>query len=136
MAKNMMIITTISLSLFAQIMWILGLISENIYMFIASLLILAVLSIICIKKYDEIDEYFSTIRGRKIEDERTKFIDEKAATATIGITAGVLLYAAIGIITLRGTLSSYQPTAYVLILTVLLILIINIITRQYYKIKF
>lgn len=133
---NKLILTTILLSLFSQLMWIIGLIYGNINMFIASIIILAILSIICIIKYDEMDKYFSTIRGRKIEDERTKFIDEKAATTTIGITVGALLYIAIGIITLRSTFTEYLPAAYTLILVVVLIFIINMITRQYFKNKF
>lgn len=132
--KNPIIV--IITSICSTILWILGLISGNFLIFIISLIVLVLTILIAIKNFDEIEEFFSKKDGIKITDERTKLINEKASTATIGITVAILLYGAIGILTLRNVYPNLVPTAYFLIAIFIIILIINLIAKQYYKHKY
>lgn len=92
-SKELALIVII-LSICGTLTWILGLIQGNIYLFIASLIILVLTIPIAIKNYDSIN----SILGRT---KHLNLVNESAYKMSFGLSNGILIYLGIGLITLR-----------------------------------
>lgn len=124
------------LSLIESILCLIALITANMTIFLISLVMIVLELIIVLKYFELLKKYFNSnvfCSGRFQEDERTNFIDNKASTATLGISIATIIYVSIGILVLRNTYPELLTVGYTLIATIMLVLLIHVITTQYYK---
>jgi uncharacterized membrane protein len=118
-------------SMIQSVLWILGLLFANIWFVLAAIIVVLINLPLVYMHRNDISGMF---QGKDImEDERTELINEKSSTVTLGALIGIILYAGIIIISLRNSYPDLQLAGYTLFATAVLALIINIISRIYYK---
>jgi len=126
----------ITASAIQTILWVTGLIFANVKLVIlAIIVILAVLPTIYIHR-DNIGEMFKKDQDKIVEDERTQLINEKSSTITLGALIGIIIYSGLIIISLRNIYPEFLLTGYILLITALCGVILNIISRIYYRRKY
>ncbi|ADZ09439.1 Protein of unknown function DUF2178, transmembrane [Methanobacterium lacus] len=118
-------------SMIQSVLWIVGLLFANIWFVLAAIIVvLIILPLVYIHRND----ISGMFQGKDImEDERTELINEKSSTVTLGALVGIILYAGLIIISLRNSYPDIQLAGYTLFATAVLALIINMISRIYYK---
>ena len=128
--KNLKILFILT-SMIQSVLWIVGLLLANIWFVLAAIIVVLItLPLVYIHRND-ISEMF---QGKDImEDERTELINEKSSTVTLGALIGIILYAGLIIISMRNSYPDIQLAGYTLFATAVLALIINTISRIYYK---
>ena len=130
--RNILITT----SAIQTILWVTGLILANVTLVILALIVaMAVLPVVYIHR-DNIGEMFQRDKDKIMEDERTQLINEKSSTMTLGALIGTIIYVGFILVSLRNIYPEYLLTGYVLLITALYGLILNIISRIYYKRKY
>lgn len=130
--RNILITT----SAFQTILWVTGLILANVTLVILALIVaMAVLPVVYIHR-DNIGEMFQRDKDKIMEDERTQLINEKSSTMTLGALIGTIIYVGFILVSLRNIYPEFLLTGYVLLITALYGLILNIISRTYYKRKY
>lgn len=130
------VIIICALSLIESILTLISLITANITIFLIALVMVLINLIFAFKNFELLQKYFTSdmfCSGRFQEDERTNFIDNKASTATLGISVATIIYVAVGILVLRNTHPELQMVGYTLVATIMGILMIHIITTKHYK---
>jgi uncharacterized membrane protein len=114
-----------------SVLWILGLLFANIWLIIAAIIVVLLVLPMVYKHKDEISGMF---QGKNImEDERTELINEKSSTVTLGVVIATVLYMGLMIVSLRNSFPDLQLAGYTLFATAVFALIINVISRMYYK---
>lgn len=128
--KNLKILFILA-SMIQSVLWVVGLLLANIWFVLAAIIVVLItLPLVYIHRND-ISEMF---QGKDImEDERTELINEKSSTVTLGALIGIILYAGLIIISMRNSYPDIQLAGYTLFATAVLALIINTISRIYYK---
>ncbi len=130
--RNILITT----SAIQTILWVTGLILANVTLVILALIVaMAVLPVVYIHR-DNIGEMFQRDKDKIMEDERTQLINEKSSTMTLGALIGTIIYVGFILVSLRNIYPEFLLTGYVLLITALYGLILNIISRTYYKKKY
>jgi uncharacterized membrane protein len=130
--RNILITT----SAIQTVLWVTGLIFANITLVLLALIVvIAVLPLVYIHR-DNIGEMFQRDKDKIMEDERTQLINEKSSTMTLGALLGTIIYVGVIIVSLRNIYPEYLLSGYVLLITALYGLILNIISRTYYKRKY
>ena len=130
--RNILITT----SAIQTILWVTGLILANVTLVILALIVaMAVLPVVYIHR-DNIGEMFQRDKDKIMEDERTQLINEKSSTMTLGALIGTIIYVGFILVSLRNIYPEFLLTGYVLLITALYGLILNIISRTYYKRKY
>ena len=130
--RNILITT----SAIQTILWVTGLILANVTLVILALIVaMAVLPVVYIHR-DNIGEMFQRDKDKIMEDERTQLINEKSSTMTLGALIGTIIYVGFILVSLRNIYPEYLLIGYVLLITALYSLILNIISRTYYKRKY
>ena len=120
--KNQGIILKI-VSVFVTGLWVAGLIIGSIYLVLLAILIVLVEIPIVYIKRDSLKDMFQESDGKVVEDERTRFINEKASSMTLGIFIAVIMYVAIILLALRNSFPEWTLPAYTLIGSAVLCLI-------------
>lgn len=114
-----------------SVLWIIGLIFANIWFVLAAIIIVLIILPLVYRHRNDISGMF---QGKNIvEDERTELINEKSSTVTLGVLIATILYVGLIIISLRNSFPDLQLVGYTLIVTAVFALIINVISRVYYK---
>ncbi|MEN4019971.1 MAG: DUF2178 domain-containing protein [Methanobacterium sp.] len=126
----------IIISVFVNGLLIAGVLLANIYLIILAIAILILITPIIYKKRDDIEEMFKGDSDTFIEDERTQFINEKAACMTLGILIAVVSYAAIIIVALRDKYPQFLDIGYTLFVIAALCFVLYFISRAYYSRKY
>lgn len=121
------------IAVFATLLWILGIIYTNVYLYIISIILTILLCIIVIENSEKFEDLFSKRNGLKVEDERTKLIDLKSSQASFGFMIGLLGFLAIGIFTLRNSNPEYLGYGYLIIILIIIQILIFAIAKEYYK---
>ena len=85
---------------------------------------------------DNLKEIFQKDSNVIVEDERTKLINEKAATMTLGILIAVVIYAGIIIVALRSSYPQFLQAGYILFIVALFCFILYFTSRAYYTRKY
>lgn len=130
--RNILITT----SAIQTVLWVTGLILANVTLVILALIVtMTGLPIVYIHR-DNIGEMFQRDKDKIMEDERTQLINEKSSTMTLGALLGTIIYVGFILISLRNIYPEFLLTGYVLLITALYGLILNIISRTYYKRKY
>ena len=124
------------LSVFITGLWIAGLLLANIYIIILAALFLIALSSVLYIHRDNLKEIFQKDSNVIVEDERTKLINEKAATMTLGILIAVIIYAGIVIVALRNSYPQFLQAGYILFIVALFCFILYFTSRAYYTRKY
>ena len=124
------------LSVFITGLWIAGLLLANIYIIILAALFLIALSSVLYIHRDNLKEIFQKDSNVIVEDERTKLINEKAATTTLGILIAVVIYAGIVIVALRNSYPQFLQAGYILFIVALFCFILYFTSRAYYTRKY
>jgi uncharacterized membrane protein len=124
------------LSVFITGLWIAGLLLANIYIIILAVLFLIALSSVLYIHRDNLKEIFQKDSNVIVEDERTKLINEKAATMTLGILIAVVIYAGIVIVALRNSYPQFLQAGYILFIVALFCFILYFTSRAYYTRKY
>lgn len=124
------------LSVFITGLWIAGLILANIYIIILAIILLGALGIVLYIHRDNLKEIFQKDSDIMVEDERTKLINEKAATMTLGILIAVIIYAGIIIVALRNSYPQFLLAAYTLFAVALFCFMLYLSSRAYYSSKY
>ncbi|MGB9980420.1 DUF2178 domain-containing protein [Methanobacterium sp.] len=124
------------LSVFITGLWIAGLILANIYIIILAILLLIALSSVLYIHRDNLNEIFQKDSDIIVEDERTKLINEKAATMTLGTLIAVVIYAGIIIVALRSSYPQFLQAGYTLFIVALFCFILYFSSRAYYTRKY
>jgi len=137
METKTIVIIAVIISTFSTLLWVLGLIFADINLFILAITI-SVMSLILLKKkyLDQIAEFFSKRNGKIVDDERTQLIEAKSSTLSFGTLLAVSIYSAVAIFTLRNIYPQYVDLAYPFLIIVVIGVIVNIITKTYYKRKY
>jgi uncharacterized membrane protein len=118
-------------SMVQSVLWILGLLFANIWLIIAAIIVVLLVLPLVYRHKDEISGMF---QGKNImEDERTELINEKSSTVTLGVVIATVLYVGLMIVSLRNSFPDLQLAGYTLFATAVFALIINVISRVYYK---
>lgn len=118
-------------SMVQSVLWILGLIFANIWFVIAAIIIVLIILPLVYRHKNDISSMF---QGKNIvEDERTELINEKSSTVTLGVLIATILYIGLIIISMRNSFPDLQLAGYTLFATAVFALIINVISRVYYK---
>lgn len=133
--KNQGIILKI-VSVFVTGLWVAGLIIGSVYLVLLAILIVLVEIPIVYIKRDSLKDMFQENGGKVVEDERTRFINEKASSMTMGIFIAVIIYVAIILLALRNSFPEWTLPAYTLIGSAVLCLILYGISRLYYGRKY
>ncbi|MEA4957022.1 hypothetical protein SDC9_07568 [bioreactor metagenome] len=133
MESKIKVIITIILSTLVTFTWVLGIIFANFNLFIVSMILFIIVLIPTIKYYKELDEFFKSRNEEIIEDERTRYIDEKASLPAFGSVMAIVIYVAIAIFTLRNVYPEYIIIAYAFSFTAFIGIIIYLISRTYFK---
>ncbi len=136
MESKIKVIITIILSTLVTFTWVLGIIFANFNLFIVSMILFIIVLIPTIKYYKELDEFFKSRNEEIIEDERTRYIDEKASLPAFGSVMAIVIYVAIAIFTLRNVYPEYIIIAYAFSFTAFIGIIIYLISRTYFKRKY
>lgn len=114
-----------------SVLWILGLLFANIWFVLAAIIVVLIILPLVYRYKDDISGMF---QGKNImEDERTELINEKSSTVTLGVLIATILYVGLIIVSMRNSLPELQLAGYTLFATAVFALIINIISRIYYK---
>ncbi len=130
--RNILITT----SAIQTVLWVTGLILANVTLIVLALIVvIAVLPIVYIQR-DNIGEMFQRDKDKIVEDERTQLINEKSSTITLGALLGTVIYVGFILVSLRNIYPEFLLTGYVLLTTALYGLILNVISRTYYKRKY
>jgi len=130
--RNILITT----SAVQTVLWVTGLIFANVTLVLLALIVaMAVLPVVYIHR-DNIGEMFQRDKDKVMEDERTQLINEKSSTLTLGALLGTIIYVGFILVSLRNIYPEFLLTGYVLLTTALYGLILNIISRTYYKRKY
>jgi uncharacterized membrane protein len=124
------------LSVFITGLWVAGLLLANIYIIILAVLFLIALSSVLYIHRDNLKEIFQKDSNVIVEDERTKLINEKAATMTLGILIAVVIYAGIVIVALRNIYPQFLQAGYILFIVALFCFILYFTSRAYYTRKY
>jgi uncharacterized membrane protein len=124
------------LSVFITGLWIAGLLLANIYIIILAVLFLIALSSVLYIHRNNLKEIFQKDSNVIVEDERTKLINEKAATMTLGILIAVVIYAGIVIVALRNSYPQFLQAGYILFIVALFCFILYFTSRAYYTRKY
>lgn len=128
--KNLKIIFILA-SMLQSVLWILGLLFANIWFVLAAIIVVLIILPLVYRYKDDISGMF---QGKNImEDERTELINEKSSTVTLGVLIATILYVGLIIVSMRNSLPELQLAGYTLFATAVFALIINIISRIYYK---
>lgn len=131
--KNLKILFILA-SMIQSVLWIVGLLFANIWFVFAAIIVVIIILPLVYMHRNDISGMF---QGKDImEDERTELINEKSSTVTLGALIGIILYAGLVIISLRNIYPDIQLAGYTLFATAVLALIINMISRVYYKRKY
>jgi len=118
-------------SMVQSVLWIFGLLLANIWFVLAAIVVVLIILPLVYMHRDDISSMF---QGKDIvEDERTEFINDKSSTITLGVLVATVIYVGLIIIALRNSFPDLQLAGYTLFLTAVLALIINAISRVYYK---
>ena len=136
MESKIKVIITIILSTLVTFTWVLGIIFANFNLFIVSMILFIIVLIPTIKYYKELDEFFKSRNEEIIEDERTRYIDEKASLPAFGSVMAIVIYVAIVIFTLTNVYPEYIIIAYAFSFTAFIGIIIYLISRTYFKRKY
>lgn len=122
---------------FITALWVVGLIIGNIYLVLLAfiLLLTVVMPVIYIYRHN-LKEIFQGDPGVIVEDERTRLINDKAATMTLGISVAVLMYVAVVIVALRNSYPQFTLVGYALFVSALFSLLLYFISRAYYNRKY
>jgi uncharacterized membrane protein len=131
MNENSLKILFIITSLVQSVLWILGLVFANIWFVLAAIIVVIIILPLVYKHKDDISGMF---QGKNVvEDERTELINEKSSTLTLGVLIAMILYVGLIIVSMRNSFPELQLAGYTLFITAILALIINTISRIYYK---
>jgi len=120
------------ISIFEISLLALGLILGNIYIILLVVIVLIAISPVYYIKRNNLDEMLQGDNEITI-DERTKMINEKAATMTFGIFVVVITYIGIIIVVLRDNYPQFLVAGYALFLAALFCIILYITSRVYYS---
>lgn len=120
------------LSVFITGLWIAGLVLANIYIIILAVVFLIALSTVLYIHRDNLKEIFQKGSNAIVEDERTKLINEKAATMTLGVLMAVIIYAGIILVALRNSYPQFLQAGYTLFIVALFCFILYFASRAYY----
>ncbi len=124
------------LSVFITGLWIAGLVLANIYIIILAVVFLIALSTVLYIHRDNLKEIFQKDSNAIVEDERTKLINEKAATMTLGVLMAVIIYAGIILVALRNSYPQFLQAGYTLFIVALFCFILYFVSRAYYTHKY
>jgi len=124
------------LSVFITGLWIAGLVLANIYIIILAVVFLIALSTVLYIHRDNLKEIFQKDSNAIVEDERTKLINEKAATMTLGVLMAVIIYAGIILVALRNSYPQFLQAGYTLFIVALFCFILYFASRAYYTHKY
>lgn len=114
-----------------SILWVLGLLFANVWLILGAVIIVIIILPLVYRHRTEISGMF---QGKNImEDERTELINEKSSTVTLGVLIATVIYVGLIIVSLRNSYPDIQLAGYTLFATAVLALIINTISRVYYK---
>ncbi|UTB32787.1 MAG: DUF2178 domain-containing protein [Methanobacterium sp. ERen5] len=128
--KNLKILFILT-SMIQSVLWICGLLFANIWLILAAIVVVLIILPLVYRHKDEISGIF---QGKDImEDERTELINEKSSTLTLGVVIATILYVGLIIVSLRNSYPDLQLAGYTLFATAVFALIINVISRIYYK---
>lgn len=114
-----------------SVLWIMGLVFANVWCVLAAIIIVLIILPLVYIHRNEISTMFQ--RKNIVEDERTELINEKSSTATLGILIATVIYVGLIIVSMRNVYPEFQLAGYTLFITAIFALIINIISRAYYK---
>jgi uncharacterized membrane protein len=118
-------------SMVQSVLWVLGLLFANVWLIIAAIIVVLLVLPLVYRHKDEISGMF---QGKNImEDERTELINEKSSTITLGVLIATVLYVGFMIVSLRNSFPDLQLAGYTLFATAVFALIINVVSRMYYK---
>lgn len=118
-------------SMAQSILWVLGLLFANVWLILGAVIIVIIILPLVYRHRTEISGMF---QGKNImEDERTELINEKSSTVTLGVLIATVIYVGLIIVSLRNSYPDIQLAGYTLFATAVLALIINTISRVYYK---
>lgn len=118
-------------SMVQTVLWVLGLLFANVWLIIAAMIVVLLVLPLVYRHKDEISGMF---QGKNImEDERTELINEKSSTITLGVVIATVLYVGFMIVSLRNSFPDLQLAGYTLFATAVFALIINVVSRMYYK---
>ena len=124
------------LSVFITGLWIAGLLLANIYVILLAVVLLIALSSVLYIHRDNLKEIFQKDSNIIVEDERTKLINEKAATMTLGVLIAVIIYAGIIMVALRNSYPQFLQAGYTLFGVALFCFILYFTSRAYYTRKY
>ena len=124
------------LSVFITGLWIAGLVLANIYIIILAVVFLIALGTVLYIHRDNLKEIFQKDSNAIVEDERTKLINEKAATMTLGVLIAVIIYAGIILVALRNSYPQFLQAGYTLFIVALFCFILYFASRAYYTHKY
>jgi uncharacterized membrane protein len=129
--RNILIIA----SAIQTVLWVAGLVLANVTLVVLALITaIAILPVVYIHRND-ITEMFQT-SDEIVEDERTQLINEKSSTIALGAFIGVIIYVGLIIVSLRNVYPQFLVTGYVLLVMALFGVILSIISRTYYKMRY
>ena len=129
--RNILIIA----SAIQTVLWVAGLVLANVTLVVLALITaIAILPVVYIHRND-ITEMFQT-SDEIVEDERTQLINEKSSTIALGAFIGAIIYVGLIIVSLRNVYPQFLVTGYVLLITALFGVILSIISRTYYKMRY
>lgn len=124
------------ISVFESGLWIAGLLLANIYLILLAIAILILIIPVVYKNRDNLEDMFKGESDIFIEDERSQFINEKAANMTLGTLITVVFYAAIILVALRGQYPQFLNIGYTLFIVAALCLVLYFLSRFYYGRKY
>jgi uncharacterized membrane protein len=124
------------LSVFITGLWLAGLIMGNIYIILMAIILLIALGVVLYIHRDNLKEIFQKDSDAIVEDERTKLINEKAATMTLGIFVATIIYLGIIIIALRNSYPQFSQAGYTLLGAAIFCFILYLGARAYYTKKY
>jgi len=131
MNKRSLKITFVLASVVQSVLWIFGLLFANIWFVLAAIIVVLIILPLVYRHRDDISTMF---QGKNIlEDERTELINEKSSTVTLGVLIATILYVGLIIVSLRNSFPDLQLAGYTLFATAVFALIVNTISRLYYK---
>jgi len=124
------------ISAFESGLWIAGLLLANVYIILLAIAVLLLILPVVYVKRNNLEEMFKGKSDMFIEDERSQFINEKAANMTLGILIAVVFYAAIILVALRDQYPQFLDIGYTLFIIAALCLVLYFLSRFYYGRKY
>ncbi|MCE5215051.1 MAG: DUF2178 domain-containing protein [Methanobacterium sp.] len=124
------------LSVFIVGLWIISIILSNLYIVIMAVILSCALGTVLYIHRSNLKEILKGNSNILVEDERTQFINEKAATMTLGISQMMILWVGIIIINFKNEYPSSLPISCTLFIITAFCIVLYLFARIYYNRKF